>query len=351
MAAASTDKARKSYSFLQKTLGATIGSGDTSLTLNNYTNIPTDTAVDFIIDRIDSNGNRTNSSRELCKGVCTGSAITNVTRGLHGTTAQSHDGGAIVEFVASGAAWNDLIDLVLVEHNQDGTHSAINATSVNTGSLVVTGTNEPGRIGDVLTFTASGTWTKDPNLKFIEVEVQGAGGGGGGSGSTDVRIGAGGGAGGYGYKKILASSLSSTETVTIGVAGSAGTTTTNGGNGGNSSFGTHVTANGGSGGTQGGSDTSIDGGAGGTATGGDINITGQSGGGGGTLDGNGSVNRNGFGGFSKLGIGGVRSSGSNAPGGAGTGYGAGGAGGSRNGASGITGGAGTAGLVIVREYY
>lgn len=120
--ASNTDKLRKSYSFLQKSLGGSIGDSDSSLTLNNYTNIPTDTAVDFIIDRIDANGNRTNDKRELVTGVCTGSAITGLVRGLHGTTAQAHDGGAIVEFVASGASWNDLIDAFLEEHNQDGTH-------------------------------------------------------------------------------------------------------------------------------------------------------------------------------------------------------------------------------------
>lgn len=120
--ASNTDKLRKSYSFLQKSLGGSIGDSDSSLTLNNYTNIPTGTAVDFIIDRIDANGNRTNNKRELVTGVCTGSAITGLVRGLHGTTAQAHDGGAIVEFVASGAAWNDLIDAYLEEHNQDGTH-------------------------------------------------------------------------------------------------------------------------------------------------------------------------------------------------------------------------------------
>lgn len=136
MAAGANDKFTKSYSFLQKSLGATITDVATSLTLNNYTNIPTDTKVHFIIDRIDSNGNRTNSTRELASGICNGSAITSVSRGLHGTTAQSHDAGAVVEFVLSGAAWNDLIDGILAEHNQDGTHGAITTTSItNAGDI------------------------------------------------------------------------------------------------------------------------------------------------------------------------------------------------------------------------
>lgn len=145
MAAGANDKFTKSYSFLQKSLGATITDSATSLTLNNYTNIPTDTKVHFIIDRIDSNGNRTNSTRELVSGICNGSSVTSVSRGLHGTTAQSHDSGAVVEFVLSGAAWNDLIDGILVEHNQDGTHSDITANSIvvaDAGTLDVDTINE-----------------------------------------------------------------------------------------------------------------------------------------------------------------------------------------------------------------
>lgn len=136
MAASASDKLQKSYSFLQKSLGATITDSATSLTLNNYTNIPTDTKVQFIIDRIDSNGNRTNSTREIVSGVCNGSGVTNLSRGLHGTTAQSHDAGAVVEFTMTGSMWNDMVDWGLVEHNQDGTHSDITATTLSVSSHI-----------------------------------------------------------------------------------------------------------------------------------------------------------------------------------------------------------------------
>lgn len=141
MAAASTDKARKSYSFLQKSLSSGIGSADTTISLNNTTNVPTDTAVDFIIDRIDTNGDRTTGNiKELCSGVVSGSTIITASRGLHGTTAQVHSSGAVVEFVASGAAWNDHIDLILTEHKQLGGHAAITADSVTvaTGKITTT---------------------------------------------------------------------------------------------------------------------------------------------------------------------------------------------------------------------
>lgn len=133
MSASASDLVRKSYSFLQKSLASGINNTDTTITLNNATSIPTDTAVDFIIDRIDTNGSRTTGNvKELCKGVVSGSTIINVTRGLHGTTAQSHSSGAVVEFVASGAAWNDFASAFMAQHSQlDGSHGAVTATSLS----------------------------------------------------------------------------------------------------------------------------------------------------------------------------------------------------------------------------
>jgi hypothetical protein len=127
MPAANTDKFRKSYSFTQKTLNGSITDSDTTLTLNNATNLPTDTAVSFVIDRVDSNGNLTPNTRELMTGVVSGSTITNLLRGEHSTTAQAHANGAVVEFVNSGKAHNDLIDGLIADHSQSGGHEiAIN---------------------------------------------------------------------------------------------------------------------------------------------------------------------------------------------------------------------------------
>lgn len=122
MAAANTDKFRKSYSFTQKTLNGSITDSATTLTLNNATNLPTDTAVSFVVDRVDSNGNLTPNTRELMTGVVSGSTVTNLLRGEHGTTAQAHSSGAVVEFVNSGKAWNDLMDGILADHSQSGAH-------------------------------------------------------------------------------------------------------------------------------------------------------------------------------------------------------------------------------------
>ena len=178
------------------------------------------------------------------------------------------------------------------------------------------------------------TWTKPAGLKYVIVEVQ-ANGGNGGSANYSY-AGGGGGSGGYSKKNIVAASLGSTETVTIG-------------NGANSSFGSHCTTGYGtnaSGGSRG---------AGGTATGGDINIAGGNGTNG--LDGSGSpsytVQKSGKGGNSFLGIGGSGLYGASTGGDAGTGYGSGGAGGTGNTVNIATygGGSGAPAIVIVTEYY
>ena len=185
----------------------------------------------------------------------------------------------------------------------------------------------------VVTFTSSGTWTKDTGLKYIIVEA--VGGGGGGASEASGASGGGGGAG-YFRKLILASALGATETVTIGAAGTAADPS--GTAGGDTTFGAHATAGGGGGGQN---DV---GGTGGTATGGDINIQGQDGSAA-IADGNqSSTSYDGaIGGSSQLGHGATWGNG-----GVARGYGAGGKGGSEDTGGG---GQGTAGIVMVTEYY
>lgn len=110
------------------------------------------------------------------------------------------------------------------------------------------------KLAAIVHYTANGTFQKGnyAGIKAIEVEVIGAGGGSAYAAATtgaQISYGTGGGGGGYSHGFILAGSLASSETVTVGTGGTAGNSgTPDAGNGGGSSFGTHLTAGGGQGG-------------------------------------------------------------------------------------------------------
>lgn len=178
----------------------------------------------------------------------------------------------------------------------------------------------------VVVFETSGTYTKPSNLKYIEVELVGAGGKGsnGLDGFGNNIGGHGGSAGGYAKKIILASALSSGETVSVGVA--TGTRTT--------SFGAFCSATGGVDAPD--ADERVYGSfyQGGIGSNGDINLRG------------GSVNPNSYTGNSPESRHGARGGLSQL--GAGANYGGGGDGGYGDGFSGSNGGNG---VVIITEYF
>lgn len=97
-------------------------------------------------------------------------------------------------------------------------------------------------VANIQTFNSSGTWTKPSSGTMAIIECIGGGGSGGAN--------RGGGGGGGSYVLVIKplSSLSSTETVTVGLGGVASNTSNNGTSGGTTTFGSHVTAYGGCGG-------------------------------------------------------------------------------------------------------
>lgn len=131
--AASTDKFRK----LARRWVGQIGSGGvadastTTVPLSSATNLPTDTGVTVVIDRVDSNGTSTPSLEETVVGVVSGSNLVSCVRGVEGT-AQAHSAGAVVEVLVTSDGYNDIVDGILVNHGQDGLHSAtdFNGTEV-----------------------------------------------------------------------------------------------------------------------------------------------------------------------------------------------------------------------------
>ena len=212
-----------------------------------------------------------------------------------------------------------------------------------------------GRLLAVRVFTSSGTYIPSVGATQAEVECLGGGAAGGGVGVTGAGFcGAAGGGSAGAYAKKLVTSLSS-QTITIGAAGTGGSGT--GGVGGTTSFGAILIAPGGVGGTSGvGNNTaavSSPSGATPTApTGGDVGSIGTAGGAGLCLSASAAIS--GAGGSSVYGSGGGPA-GANATvattGAAASGYGSGG-GGAVAVASGTTtaGGAGSPGMIIITEY-
>lgn len=124
-------------------------------------------------------------------------------------------------------------------------------------------------------FTSNGTYTPTPGTKSIIIEMVGGGGGGGGAASTaagQLSLGGGGGGGAFLRTKLI-TVPSGSQTVNIGVGGTAGAASGGvGGTGGTTSFGSLFSAAGGLGGSSVGPSSSFPflanpGGAQGTVTG------------------------------------------------------------------------------------
>lgn len=139
MPAANTDKLKKYKSLFSTTLSTGIGTGTSdTITPASVSGLPTDTAVTLTFDRVDSSGTATPSKLERITGVISGGNLTSYVRGVDGTTEQAHTAGAVIEMVWNADDWNDAIDNILAQHNQDGTHGAITSTNASmiTASMV-----------------------------------------------------------------------------------------------------------------------------------------------------------------------------------------------------------------------
>jgi hypothetical protein len=204
-------------------------------------------------------------------------------------------------------------------------------------------------------FTASGTYTADPNLICASVECQAGGGGAGGCPPMmpGINVSGGGGAGGYSRSTVTAATIGASKPVTVGAGGALGNATTVGGTGGDTSVGALCVAKGGVGSAIGAS-SGVPGSGGGAGTG-DIAATGSPGqSAAGAVDNVFMVAAAGCGGSSRFGGGGIGGFAyqSVSYGGSATGYGAGGGGGAVHNTTpaGALGGAGSPGLVIITEY-
>jgi hypothetical protein len=143
MAASATDKFRKGVAQWSGNIGSA-GVADAvvkTVPLASTSGLPTDTAVMITVNRVDANGKKTGNYEGIV-GVVSGSNLIDCIRGVEGT-AQAWTGGTVVEVLHTASNINELIDGILAEHNQDGTHKDTLVTSLKaTGAEINTGTED-----------------------------------------------------------------------------------------------------------------------------------------------------------------------------------------------------------------
>lgn len=135
MPAANTDLVRNAAPNFATTLGSSITSSDTSMTLLSTTGLPTGTGITLTIDATNSSGVPTPATEETITGVVSGLDVIDLLRGKDGTTAQAHASGASITMWVTANLWNDFQTSYLTQHNQNGSHGNIVA-----GNLDFTGT-------------------------------------------------------------------------------------------------------------------------------------------------------------------------------------------------------------------
>jgi len=123
------------YLSLYSTTSSSFGTGTSeTITLASVTGVPTDTPVVLTFDRVDSQGVLTPSKMERILGTISGSNLSITTRGVDGTTEQAHT-SPVVEMIWNAYDWNEAVDAILTEHNQDGTHGTLVAPTLQTPKI------------------------------------------------------------------------------------------------------------------------------------------------------------------------------------------------------------------------
>jgi hypothetical protein len=138
-----SDLLRK-YKSLYSSTTNTFSTGEgVTITPASVVGLPTDTEITLTFDRVDSSGTKTPSKMERIRGTVVGSnfVVSSGGRAVEGTE-QVHT-SPVVEMIWNADDWNDTVDHILTEHNQDGTHKAATVTTLKaTGAEINTGTED-----------------------------------------------------------------------------------------------------------------------------------------------------------------------------------------------------------------
>mgnify|MGYP001613687152 CR=1 FL=1 len=110
-----------SQNAVSTTINGSINDTVTTVTLTSTSNLVAPGVI--VLDRQDGSGNNTPTKREYISFTAISSNdLTGVTRGVAGSTAQSHTSGALAEATISATHWTDMVDFLQVDHISNGTH-------------------------------------------------------------------------------------------------------------------------------------------------------------------------------------------------------------------------------------
>lgn len=142
MVASLTDKFTDTYNAANPNVArvtATRSAGGSSLSCDNLAGWPTATKVHFSTYKINTSNAVVAGSQIDWQGIVSGTSIGSLTR-ITGATDNGSAIGDVVELNPTASWAHDLYSGLTVEHNQDGTHKAVTATSLtNAGTLTQTG--------------------------------------------------------------------------------------------------------------------------------------------------------------------------------------------------------------------
>lgn len=129
-----------STDFTSTTLNGTITDTVTTISVNDASTIVTPCYA--VIDREDSNGVATPTTREVIYISSKSSNDLSVTRGVDNSTKRAHNDSAILEPLITVGFWDDFYDAYDADHNPaDGTHD-ITKVAMLSGATVQTLTNK-----------------------------------------------------------------------------------------------------------------------------------------------------------------------------------------------------------------
>lgn len=149
------DLLRKYKSLYSSTANSFSTGTGVTITPASVVGLPTTTEIALTFDRVNSSGVATPSSMERIIGsISAGNFVVRTSpssgRGAEGTE-QAHT-SPVVEMVWNAKDWNDAIDHITTEHNQDGTHKKVTGLDNNTA---ITQKNSSGTAKSLLKINSS----------------------------------------------------------------------------------------------------------------------------------------------------------------------------------------------------